>query len=112
MGFASVFHHGVRIPANFDPGLPTVSHRISAAKFSALHSHASRFHSGLYLSPLLHRYFVYPWNIGVCNFLPLNGFLWQFIILVDLILFRFCAPKGLTMMMIYQPQVTNCPTLQ
>ncbi|KAK4272916.1 hypothetical protein QN277_021407 [Acacia crassicarpa] len=45
MGFASVFHHGVRIPTNSDLGLPSVSQRVPAAKWSGVHSHASRFYS-------------------------------------------------------------------
>ncbi|KAF7804509.1 thylakoid membrane protein TERC, chloroplastic isoform X1 [Senna tora] len=37
MGFASVFHHGLRIPVNFDLGLPSVSQRVPAARWSGLH---------------------------------------------------------------------------
>ncbi|XP_054803897.1 thylakoid membrane protein TERC, chloroplastic isoform X2 [Prosopis cineraria] len=45
MGFASVFHHGVRIPMNFNLGLLSVSQRVPAAKWSGAHSHASHFYS-------------------------------------------------------------------
>ncbi|XP_028775113.1 thylakoid membrane protein TERC, chloroplastic isoform X1 [Neltuma alba] len=45
MGFASVFHHGVRIPTNFNLGLPSASQRVPAAKWAGVHSHASRFYS-------------------------------------------------------------------
>lgn len=66
MGFASVFHHGVRIPFNFDLGLPSVSQRVSAAKWSGVHSvhpPASRFCSGF--SPLSSTAVFVTWYILV-----------------------------------------------